>query len=74
MSPELIKVLLRHLLSAVGGGATAFSDNDLTQLAGGVMVAITIGMSIYDKRKREEEKAPEIPPSRPVSKYGKRDR
>jgi hypothetical protein len=73
MSPELIKVLLRHLLGAIGGG-TALSDNDLTQLAGGILVAVSIGLSLYDKRKKAEpEPAPAPAPKPRVIKYGKRD-
>jgi hypothetical protein len=71
MSPELIKVLLRHLLGAVGGG-TALSDNDLTQLAGGILVAVSIGLSLYDKRKKAAPEPAPAPKPR-VIKYGKRD-
>jgi uncharacterized membrane protein YfcA len=73
MSPELIKVLLRHLLGAFGGAAT-LNDNDLSQLAGGILVAVSIGLSIYDKRKKAEpEPAPAPAPKPRVIKYGKRD-
>jgi hypothetical protein len=72
MSPELIKVLLRHLLGAAGGGVT-LSDSELTQLAGGVMIAVSIGLSLYDKRKKAAKEKPEWP-TRPTSKHGKRDR
>jgi hypothetical protein len=72
MSPELIKALLRPLLGAIGGGMT-FSDNDLTQLAGGVSVVVSLALTAYYEWRRKEEKE-DAPPPKPPVKVGKRDR
>lgn len=51
MSPEL-NAILRHLLTAAGGYAVSagwFNSDQATQLVGGAMVLLSVGLSIWQK-------------------------
>jgi hypothetical protein len=71
----IIVAIIRHGLSALGVSGM-YSEGDISQMAGALLVLASVAWSIYEKRK-----APPPPPVEPLSfapssvlKYGKKDR
>jgi hypothetical protein len=48
-APSLVNGTLRGLGAATGGGMVAGSENDLVQLIGAIITALSIAWSIYEK-------------------------
>lgn len=54
MTPEIIGGIIRALLAAFGGSLIAnglVTEADITAISGGIVTFVTIGWSIYNKKK-----------------------
>jgi hypothetical protein len=54
MSPEIIGAIVRTVLATLGGGLVAdglLSDTTINAITGGIVAAITLGWSIWQKKK-----------------------
>lgn len=54
MTPEIIGGIIRALLAAFGGTLIAnglVTEADITAISGGIVTFVTIGWSIYSKKK-----------------------
>jgi hypothetical protein len=63
-APSLVNGTLRGLGAATGGGMVAGSENDLVQLIGAIITALSIAWSIYEKlsaRRRDQGLNPPPP-------------
>jgi hypothetical protein len=78
----IIVGIIRHCLALLGAGGM-FSEGDISQLAGAVLVLVSAGWSIYEKWKPQPlppdrgdyNPVPRpVAPSKPIRKAGKRDR
>jgi hypothetical protein len=73
----IIVAIIRHCLALLGAGGM-FSEGDISQMAGALLVLAAAAWSIYEKKRPAvaPERGPEpIPsPSKPIRKAGKRDR
>jgi hypothetical protein len=73
----IIVGIIRHCLALLGAGGM-FSEGDISQMAGALLVLVSAGWSIYEKWKPQPVEPEPVPvpvaPSKPIRKAGKRDR